>query len=176
VAGALCAGLFGALAPAHAGATSATATLTGGSLAFVTSPPAISFSATLDGTSQTATATQPLDVGDATGSGAGWNLTATSTTFTAGSHTLPAPTIQSAPDVSCDAGVTCSPATLSGITYPYTLPAGTTAPAATKLFNAAANTGMGDQTVTPTWQLPLPANSYGGTYTSTWTLSLVSAP
>ena len=62
------------------------------------------------------------------------------------------------------------------MSYPYTLPAAATAPTATKLYNAPAGTGMGDQTVTPTWTLTIPANAYAGTYTSTWTLSLVSGP
>jgi hypothetical protein len=160
-----------------ASATTATATLTGGSLAFVSAPPAVSFSATLNGTDQAPTTTQALDVGDATGSGAGWNITATSTTFTAGAKTLStsATSVATAPSVACDATVTCTQATNS-ITYPYTLPAAATAPTATKLFNAALNTGMGNQTVTPTWKLAIPANTFAGTYNSTWTLSLVSAP
>jgi hypothetical protein len=63
------------------------------------------------------------------------------------------------------------------VSYPYSLPAGaTTAPTATKLFNAPLGSGMGDQTVTPTWTLAIPANAYAGSYTSTWTLSLVSGP
>ena|SRR5947209_5802617 len=177
VAAAACA-LFAFSAP-QAGATSATATLSAGSLAFISAPPAVSFSATLDGTNQTPTAAQALDLSDSTGSGAGWNITATSTTFTccSGNHSLStsATTIQSAPNAACDSSVSCTLATNS-ITYPYTLPAAGTAPTATKIFNAAATTGMGDETVTPTWQLSVPGNSFAGTYTSTWTLSLVSGP
>ena len=123
------------------------------------------------------TSTQALDVGDSTGAGAGWNITGTSTTFTAGARTLPttATTVAAGPTVACDASVTCTTATNS-VTYPCSLPAATTAPTATKLFNAAASTGMGNQTVTPTWKLSIPANSFAGSYTSTWTLSLVSGP
>jgi hypothetical protein len=167
------------MAPSEASATSATATLNAGSLAFVSTPPAVSWTVTLNGSNQTPTTTQALDVGDGTGSGTGWDITATSTTFSCctGSHTLSttATTIQSAPSIACDSSVTCTTATNS-ITYPYTLPAAGTAPTATKIYNAAANTGMGNQTVTPTWQLSVPANTYAGTYTSTWTLSLVSGP
>jgi hypothetical protein len=160
-----------------AAATSGTATISAGSLAFVSSAPNVSFSATLNGLDQTATTTEALDVGDATGSGTGWNITATSTTFTAGGHTLStsATTVTAAPTDACDASATCTVAT-NAITYPYTLPAAGTAPTATKLFNAAANTGMGNQTVTPTWKLSIPASTYAGTYTSTWTISLVSGP
>jgi len=160
--------------------TSASASINAGSLAFVSSPSTVSFSDTLDGTNQTATATQTFDVGDATGSGTGWNITATSTTFatSGGTHSLPtsATTVSSQPSVACDASATCATATVSSLTYPFVLPAGSTAPTAQKLYNAAANTGMGDQTVTATFNLAIPANAYAGSYSSTWTYSLVSAP
>jgi hypothetical protein len=167
--------LLGSTAPALA--TTATATLTAGSLKFVSEPPAVTFSATLTGVDQTVTNAQALDIGDATGSGTGWNLTATSTTFTTGSKTLAttATSVGSAPTVACDASTTCTLAT-TNVTYPYALPAAGTAPTATKMFNATANTGMGNQTVTPTWKLAVPASTFAGTYTSTWTLSLVSGP
>jgi hypothetical protein len=171
-------GLVALVTPA--GASTGTATITAGSLAFVSTPPNVSFTATLTGTDQTVTATQAIDVGDATGSGAGWNTTATSTTFSTGGATPKtlsnaATTVSATPTDACDTGSSCTLAT-NAVTYPYTLPAGTTAPTATKLFNAAANSGMGNQTVTPTWRLAVPANTSPGTYTSTWTLSLVSGP
>jgi hypothetical protein len=161
-----------------AGAATATATITAGALAFVSTPPNVTFSDTLNGTNQTAIATQALDVGDATGSGAGWNITATSTTFaTGGGATLAttATSVQSAPTKACDASSSCVLAT-TNVSYPYTLPAAGTAPTATKLFNATANTGEGDETVTVTWSLAIPAATSAGTYTSTWTISLVSGP
>jgi hypothetical protein len=162
-----------------AGAATATATLTAGSLAFVSTPPDLGFSATLNGTDQAPTTTQGLDIGDATGSGNGWNVTATSTTFSTGGgspKTLSNTAITATgATVACDASVTCSTATNS-IGYPYSLPAASSAPTASKLFNAAANSGMGNQTVTPTWRLAIPSSTYAGSYTSTWTLSLVSAP
>ena len=169
----------GALAiAAPAGATSATATLNAGTFGLLTVP-AVTFSATLNGQNQTPTNAQAIDVGDATGSGAGWNLTGSSSQFTTGGATphllnTGATTIQAAPSVACDSTVTCSTAS-NAITYPYSLPAGSS-PTATKFYNAAANSGMGNQTVTPTWTLAVPANSYAGSYTSTWTISLVSAP
>jgi hypothetical protein len=169
--------LLGPTAPADA--TTATATLSAGSLAFITAPPAVSFSATLDGSDQTVSTTQALDVSDATGSGSGWNMTATSTTFATTSpvHTMStsATTVGSSPTVACDAGSSCTLASNS-VTYPYTLPAASSAPTATKMFNAAANTGLGNETVTPTWKLAVPASTFAGTYSSTWTLSLVSGP
>jgi WxL domain surface cell wall-binding len=168
------------LLPVSALGATGTATISAGSLGFVSTPPNVTFSATLNGLDQSVTATQALDVGDATGSGTGWNITATSTTFTTGGgspHLLStsATTLTGAPTDVCDASATCTLATNS-VTYPYTLPAGGTAPTATKMFNAAANTGLGNQTVTPTWRLSVPANTFAGTYTSTWTISLVSGP
>jgi hypothetical protein len=124
-------------------------------------------------------ASQPLDIADATGSGAGWNVTATSTLFTSGSNTLPAgsTTIGSAPAAAtCDTSVTCTVAGSNNVAYPYSLPAGNTAPTATKLFTAGSGTGMGDQTLNPSWTLAIPGNAYAGNYTSTWTVSLVSGP
>ena len=171
------------LVPATAQATNLTATaeLKAGSLAFVTSPPNVTFPATtLNGTVQTIPAEQKIDVGDATGSGNGWNLTATSTTFTSGAHTLStaATTIQTEPTVACDASAAgCTTAATTGlVSYPYSLPAAGSAPAATRMFNAAEKTGLGDQTVTPTWTLAVAPSTFAGTYTATWTLSLISAP
>ena len=161
-----------------AGAVAASAAISAGSLSFPSSPSAVSFSATLNGTDQTVSASQTFDVSDATGSGTGWNITATSTTFTtAGGKTLPtsATTVTSAPTVACAASVTCTVAT-NAISYPFVLPAGTSAPTAQKLYNASANTGMGNQTVTASLNLAIPANTYAGTYSSTWTYSLASAP
>jgi hypothetical protein len=45
-----------------------------------------------------------------------------------------------------------------------------------KVFNAAANTGAGPTLVTLTSQIAVPANSYKGTYTSTWTITIASGP
>jgi WxL domain surface cell wall-binding len=168
------------LIAAPAGATTASATLTAGSLGFASTPGNVTFpSVALNGQNRTVNASQPVDVADATGSGAGWNVTATSTLFTSGSNTLPAgsTTISSAPAAAtCDSGVTCTPAGSNSVSYPYSLPAGATAPTATKLFTAGLGTGMGDQTVNPTWTLAIPGNAYAGNYQSTWTLSLVSGP
>jgi hypothetical protein len=167
--------------PARAG-TVASVTVGAGTLSFISGTPstAITFpSTTLNGTSQTITATLAFSIGDATGSGAGWNVTATSTTFTSGSHTLPttATTVQTAPTPTCNSATTCTPAT-NLVTFPYTLPAAATAPTATKLFDSAANTGLGDQTFTPTWTLMIPAGAVASAtpYASTWTFSLVSGP
>lgn len=170
-----------AMAPsaADAATSAASETITGGSLAFINSTPSpVAFpTTTLNGTDQTQSQTQTIDVSDARGTGVGWNITATSTNFVSGGNSLVAGSVQvlAAPAVACDSGVSCVTAVPS-TTYPYTLPSGTTAPAATKFYNATASTGTGAQTVTPTWRLAVPATAATGTYTSTWTLSLVSGP
>ena len=162
---------------AIASTITATATVTGaGSLALSNGATA-SISDTLDGTDQTVSYTVPLTLTDARGSGAGWNLTLTSTTFTdASSHTLStsASTIASVAMV-CIAGGTCTNAT-NAIAYPVTVPAAATAPAAVKVFNSAATTGLGRFTITPTVNVAIPGNSYAGTYTSTLTVAAVSGP
>ena len=177
--GALAAGAALLACAPTAGAAPSSAAITGGTFGFAGAPPNVTFSATLNGKNQTAAATEAIDVRDATGSGAGWNLTATSTTFALGAHTLSttATTLTAAPTVACDAGATCRKATKTAIvTYPYTLPAAAVAPTATRFFNSAVNRGMGDQTITPTWRLAVPANAYTGSYVSAWTISLVSGP
>jgi hypothetical protein len=145
-------------------------------LGFVSTPGSTSFAVTLGGSDQTVTAGLALDV--AAGLSTGWNLSATSTTFSTGGgtpRTLPtsATTLRSAPTVVCDA--TCTLAS-NAVAYPWTLPAGATAPTATKLYNAASGSGSGNQTVTPTFSVAVPANTYAGSYSSTWTFTLASGP
>jgi WxL domain surface cell wall-binding len=178
----LLASLVGAIALAAASTATAanvtaTATVTAGTLSLSTSATP-SVSATLDGTDKTPNYTLPMTVNDATGSGTGWNVTITSTTFTttAPVHTLStsASTVTGT-TATCAGGTTCTNPTNS-ITYPLAVPAAGTAPTAVKLFNAAANTGMGNFTVTPTVQVAIPANTYAGTYQSTVTVAVVSGP
>jgi hypothetical protein len=154
----------------------AAATCTGGSLG-LTSPSAVTFpSLTLNGLDATLTTQVSLTPSDMTGTNAGWNITGTSTTFDDGAgHTLPVTaTSVTAGSATADAG-TCTLPTNS-IAYPATLPAGATAPAAAKLFDAATSTGTGTSTVQLTFSLAVPADAHAGTYSSTWTLSIVSGP
>jgi hypothetical protein len=165
-----------ALASPAAADVPGTATLTGGTLTFV-QPASVSFSATLNGTDQNVTASQAIDVKDNTGSGSGWNITLTSTTFTTGSHTLATNSVtDTAASGLADGGVTATLADNSATVYPLQVPAAGTAPAAVKIMAAAANTGMGGQTWTHTMQLAVPSSVYAGTYTSTWTYSIASGP
>ena len=161
---------------ALAAEATSTGTVEGGSLSLTTAA-APAFSATLDGTDQTPTYNLPLTVEDLTGTGAGWNTTITSTRFTTGGAT-PRTLSTSASSItgvtSACAGGTCTNPT-NGISYPVAVPAGAEA-AAVKFFNAAAESGMGEFTLTPTVAVSVPANTYAGTYTSTITLASVSGP
>jgi hypothetical protein len=168
------------LAPgsALAATSTATGTVSSGTLSLSTSA-APSFSATLNGTDLSPTYTVPATLNDATGSGAGWNTTITSTQFTTGGSTpqtlaTTASTITGVTAVAA-AGTTATAPT-NAITYPLAVPAAATAPTPVKYFNAAANTGMGEFTLTPTVQAAIPAKAYAGTYTSTLTLASVSGP
>ena len=160
-----------ASAAALAGTLTATATVTGTAGISLNLPSNPSISSTLDGTDQTASYSPVLGVVDARGTGAGWNLTISATSFSDGSgHTLAPGTVTAAAQA-CHTGSSCTAATSSGITYPLTI-TGTAA----KLFNAAANTGLGKIDVTPTIQVSIPGNAYAGTYTSTVTLAAATGP
>lgn len=159
-------------------ATNGTATITGGTLT-MTSPATLAFGTqVLDGSPHTLSATQALDVVDLTGSGAGWNITLTSTTFAAGGNSLAvgAATDFSAPTGLCDVSLACTLATNGISSYPITVPDAATAPTAVKIQNATAGTGLVGQTWTHTMKLAIPANARAGAYTSTWTYSIVNAP
>lgn len=73
-------------------------------------------------------------------------------------------------------GTGTNTAATNAITYPVAVPAAAVAPAAVKFFNAAANTGMGRFTLTPTVGVFVPQSSFAGTYTSTLTIAIVSGP
>ena len=163
-------------AVALAGTVTATATVTGAGSLSLSHGATASISSTLDGTDQTVNYTLPLTMNDLRGTGAGWNLTMTSTTFNNGTQSL-ATTASSIAAVTsaCVGGGTCTNAT-NAITYPLTVPAAASAPAAVKVFNAAANTGMGRFTVTPSINVSIPGNSFAGSYTSTLTIAAVTGP
>jgi hypothetical protein len=170
-----------ALAAMPASALAANVTATGtvsGSTLSLTSVATPSFSANLNAGDSTPTYTVPLTIQDTRGSGAGWNATITSTTFSTGGATpsLLATNSSSLTGVtSACAGGTCVNPT-NAITYPVAVPAASTAPTAVKFFNAAASSGMGKFTVTPTVGVFVPQSSVAGTYSSTLTISIVSGP
>ena len=156
---------------ALAGTLTTTATVTGTAGISLNLPTNPTITDTLDGTDQTVSYAPVLGIVDARGTGAGWNLQISATTFSDGSgHTL-APGQVGSVAQACKAGSTCTPATSSGITYPLTI--GTTA---AKVFVAALNTGLGKIDVTPTINVAIPGNAYAGGYTSTMTLAATTGP
>ena len=145
----------------------------------VTTSAAPSFSANFNSGDQTKTFTAALSVNDSrTGgsAGLGWNLTITSTQFTNGTKTLPsgASTVTAVASACANGGLCTNPT--NSVTYPVAVPAGAGPPTAVKFYNAAAATGKGLFTVTPTVSVLVPQNSFAGTYTSTLTISVVSGP
>jgi hypothetical protein len=177
-----------------------TLTMTAGALGL--EPPAtLAWAETMDGTDQQLidTSDTTYSVQDATGSGAGWNVTASATTFTGttdpanvlpdgslstnGSTGTEAATL--APSAPCATGSTCTPPTETGITYPVTI---TTAGSPWSIYNATAGTGAGTfliggsstvpaVTAVPVgWWLSVPGNVAEDTYTSTITLAIFSGP
>ena len=149
----------------------ATATVSGTAGVSLNLPSNPAISDLLDGTDQTVSYAPVLGVVDARGSGAGWNLQISATSFSDGSgHTL-APGTVTGVSTACHTGSTCTAATSSGITYPLTVTS-----TAAKFFNAALNTGLGKIDVTPTVQVAIPGNAYAGTYSSTVTLAAATGP
>jgi photosystem II stability/assembly factor-like uncharacterized protein len=133
-------------------------------------------SITLNGQDQTSSTTAALTPDDETANALGWNISATSTTFTNGAGktlSTSATTITGASVVAA-AGSCLLPT--NSITYPVTLPAASTPPAASKVYNAGAASGYGSSTVTLTTQLSVPGKAYSGSYSSTWTFTISSGP
>lgn len=177
-------GSSSASCPGGPGVSCVETTVSPGTLSLCSVPSASSFpGVTLDGKAQTTSDVLDVEVCDNTGSGAGWSLQATSTPFVNGTHVLSdagstgtsTTTILEAPALSCASGSTCTLPT-NGATYPYDLPASSSAPAAATLLSASTGTGRGDISVSIPWVLTVPASAYAGTYTSTWTISVVSGP
>jgi hypothetical protein len=174
-----------------------TATLGGGALT-LTAPDTLTWGATLGGAAQTVTdvvtADQSLTVDDATGSGAGWSITATATPFTtggAGAVLLPdtgtlsvngdaaSATATTAPDAVCTVVTECTVPT-GNLVPSYPVPIATDGATTATLYTAAAATGIGSVILGSAdpigWWLSLPYNTLAGAYTSTVSLNVVSGP
>ena len=186
--------------PVVAGTTctdTGTLTFTGGTLALL-SPVALTWAATSTGLDQqlvdTTTAHQSYIVDDATGSGAGWNVTVSATTFTNGTVSLAntgtfstngsitSAVATTGPTAACTAGATCTLPTDTSVTYPVALTTAATTPTAFKVYDALVATGLGSITIglpgaAPVgWWVTVPANAKPATYLSTVTLEVLSAP
>lgn len=143
----------------------------------LTAPSSQSFSSQLSAQAQTVPYTVGLTVDDETASASGWNLTITSTQFTTGGaspQTL-ATTASSLTGATSACSGTCVSAT-NGVSYPVAVPAAPSPPTAVKFFDAAAGTGSGPLSVTPTISVSLPTTTRVGTYSSTLTFTLATGP
>jgi hypothetical protein len=150
--------------------------VSGGGLSVTASAPS-TFAADVDGGDSTPTYTIPLTT-QATGTGAGWHETITSTRFSTGgtdAHVLAADTSSVTGVVETEAAGTNTPPA-NAVAYPVTVPAGAVAPAPIKFFDAAASTGMGRFVITPTVAVFVPQDAYAGTYTSDVTVALAAGP
>jgi hypothetical protein len=122
---------------------------------------------TLSGVDQVSSFTATITVSGAVNTG--WNITAWAPIPTSGANTLAALVVPSQPTLGACSGGSCSLPTPIGITWPVGV--GTTAGAATKIYNADVSTGKGTNTVTVTFNIPVPARSLPGSYTTTLTIT-----
>lgn len=157
-------------AAAVAATLSATAAITGTAGVSLNMPSAPAINATLNGADQSLSYSPLLGVVDARGTGTGWSVTVAATPFTdSANHTFAAGSVTSVAQA-CAAGSSCSAPTNS-VGYPVALSS-----TASKVFSAAANTGMGKVNVTPTVETTVPGNAYAGNYTSTLTIATALSP
>ena len=154
-----------------AGAVQATVTVSGGSLSNVAQ--AIAFpGVTVTGLDQTVagTTTPAWQAKDARGTGAGWNVTISSSNFTGSAGSIAVANFK----VQLTAVTT-----VAGNTAPLPSPASYTALSIAtplKLLSAALSTGMGTYDYTPQFQLTVPGSALVGTYAANVTVSVNSGP
>jgi len=162
----------------------------------LTSPSSLTWAVTGSGGTQSAvdavSGDQQLTATDNTGSGAGWHVTFSATTFTTGPKSLPSTgavnftgstsssQASTAPTATCVGSCTLPTDTT---TYPVIINTATSAPPVFTIFDTSAATGEGVMTIggsTAThpigWWVQVPASAYAGSYTSTVTLEVVSGP
>jgi hypothetical protein len=174
-----------------------TATLTGGTLS-LTSPASLTWLGSVTGSPQSIVDVVPADqqllVSDLTGSGSGWHITTSATTFTSGGNTFPntgtlvftgstsSVTATTAPTVACVVVLTCTVPT-DTTTYPVAITTAPAAPTAATVYDTSTSTGIGailiGGSVTPNpvgWWVNVPATALAGTYTSTITMQIISGP
>jgi hypothetical protein len=177
-----------------------TLTLTAGTLTLTTDS-TLGWSATVTGADlNLVDATTPDEiytVVDATGSGAGWHVTTSATTFTTGTVTLAntgtfstngsitSKTAAGYPTTACTTGSTCTlpTHTTAPTTFPVAITTATSSPTPYVIYDANAATGVGSIAIGGSgnsapvgWWLNVPGNTTPGTYTSTITMAVVTAP
>ena len=162
----------------------------------LTSPSSLWWAVTLNGSSQSVfdnvATDQQLALSDSTGSGAGWHITVSATTFTNGTHTfsnggtfvftssLNSPLATSAPTATC---LTSCVLATDTTTYRATIATAGTSLPAVNVYGTAPGSGLGPITIgghsmaapIGRW-VNVPATARSGAYTSTVTMTVVTAP
>ena len=166
-------------ATAYADSGTATIAVNGGSLTESNATNQISLK--LNNKIHLASYTLPITVIDARGSGRGWNLMITSTTFKYADHDKNKDRLSTTAsrlvgvNASCGTSSTCTvPA--NSISYPLVIPAASTPPPPVKFFNAAQYTGLGKFILKMMVNVQVPNNVETGTYTSTIVISVANGP
>jgi hypothetical protein len=166
----------------------------------VEAPASLSWSGTLNGSDQAIPDTdadaEQLSVNDQTGSGGGWRVTVSATSFTNGTgYSLPAAGVlqvtgsvttaglATGPTASCQGTLICTLPDDSPVSYPVAITSAAQSPVAVTVYAASAGTGVGPVTIGGAgtsnpigWWLNVPATALAGSYTSTVTISVVSGP
>jgi hypothetical protein len=131
---------------------------------------------------QLASYSLPIVVTDARGSGSGWHLSITSTTFKitndedGNKDQLPTNASRViGVSASCAANSTCAKPR-NGVSYPLGVPAGKTPPAPVKFFDAAVNSGLGKFNLWLFVNVSIPAQTEPGIYSSTIFLTIANGP
>jgi hypothetical protein len=134
---------------------------------------------------------------DASGAAAGWHVTVAATTFTTGTVTLANTGTFSTngsltsknnngyPTAACTTGSTCTlpTHTTAPTTFPVTITTAASAPTPFVVYDADAGTGIGSIAIggsaSPApvgWWLNVPGNTKPGSYVSTISMAVISAP
>jgi hypothetical protein len=137
-------------------------------------------------------ADQLYTVVDATGAAAGWHVTVAATTFTAtGPVTLPNTATFSTdgsltsisatpyPVAACTTGATCTlpTHTTAPTTFPVAITTAASAPTPFVVYDANAATGIGSIAISPVgWWLNVLGNAKPGSYVSTISMAVITAP
>ena len=176
---------------------SGTATVSPGSLA-IEGPTSVKWASGPSGVTANVSAPLTLTAIDATGSGAGWTISAAISQVTDQTGTgvcqaakpcrLPTSKLtlngssttansNARPVGACRTGSTCRPP-INSVTYPVTLTgqaqSGPSVPSI--VANAGRTSGMGAVTLATDLWLAMPANAFSGTYSDTITLTISSGP
>jgi hypothetical protein len=113
------------------------------------------------------TAVQALDVSDATGSDAGWSITATSI----GLETPVSVTVT--PTANCGGTAACA---VPAVSSPLIVGVGGTTSRAIKLLKVPGTLGGRNESVTLMWRLAVPPSRHPPAHAAIWTVSLVTGP